>query len=76
MNDEEIYDSGFYEGLAVAWQHMHDQVLGQRIDFLKALKALAVLRDTARREFERHATEEVHCICREDEVNIYCTSCF
>ena len=76
MIEELIHDEGFYEGLAVAWQHMFDQVLAQQIAFLDALKALAVLRDKARREFERHAEEEDQCICKYDEIDIHCPGCF
>lgn len=76
MSEDEAYDSGFYEGLAVAWQHMFDQVLGQRIEFLDALKGLANLRNAARADAERHQEDEDDCICVQDENNVNCPSCF
>ena len=75
MIEELIHDEGSYEGLAVAWQHMFDQVLGQKIDFKDALKALAALRDEARKEVERHS-EEDECICKGDEIDLDCSGCF
>lgn len=76
MNEEEIWDEGYYQGLAVAWQHMFSEVLGQQIEFLDALKALAILRDQARNDFERHSELEDNCICECDEINLNCPGCF
>lgn len=76
MNEEEIYDEGYYQGLAIAWQHMFNQVLGQKIEFLDALKALALLRDQARESWQRHHEEEDECICGCDEMNPNCPGCF
>lgn len=76
MNEAQIYDEGFYEGLAVAWQHMFDHVLGQQKEFLDALKRLAHLRDAARADAERHLNDDDECICVQDEMNPNCPGCF
>ena len=76
MSEDEAYDSGFHEGLAVAWQHMFEQVLAQKIEFTDALKRLADLRNAARADAERHMEDDDDCICVQDEVNVNCPSCF
>lgn len=77
MNEEAIYDEGFYEGLRVAWSIMFGGVLAEGKDFQQVLKELANARDNARADAERHHEEEEdECICSCDEMNPTCPGCF
>ena len=75
MNEELVYDEGFYEGLRVAWAIMFGGVLAERRDFQEVLKELANARDNARRDAERHHEEEDECTCGIDS-NVNCRSCY
>ena len=53
-----IYDEGYWDGLRVAWYHMFQLIHVEQRDFEYALQQLAILRDNARADFERHKEED------------------
>ena len=57
-SEEMIYDEGYWEGLRVAWYHMFQLIHLEQRDFEYALQQLAILRDNARADFERHKEED------------------